>query len=550
MYNASYLIRSRHAIYYFRYPLPQHDNKRVSISLKTRCPKEALRLSKALEYHAFMVMNNPEMQSLDYAEVKEILRNNFAEVLERMKRAIDKDGALSVERVEALRRLQSDAQYAIDRNYDEFHEELLINDDIREELTIDNALRPIAERNGISLDQDSKERTALRREYKHALNGYIEALLAYNDSAGYYDYSMPVSGKTTSRVNRSELKLENVIAAYLKDNEGKIGNRGYREKQDCTNYLLEVFGEDCLITDIDYPKVREVKDMLVGTPANRNKLAETKGLPLERQIEVAKEQSLKPMSDTNVNKYLGYMSGLFKWTKQNKYVSENPFEGVKVKADKNKVRRVAFKPDEVRRILDGAAQIDTSKGLEKVRYWAVLLYVFTGARLNEIASLTLDDIKQHNGIWYLSITDEEETKRLKTGAAKRFVPIHSKLDALGFFDYVEHVRGVVAKKPKTGEYNTRLLYALKYNEDGGWGRGIGRWINNVFLPSLKLKGEGQVLHSLRHSFITSLNDAGVQAQEIMALVGHEQGTVTFAKYAKFGEEHLHISKEAIEKLGY
>ncbi len=99
MYNPTYLVRSRHAIYYFRYPLPQCDNRRISISLNTRCPKEALRLSKALEYHACMVISHPDVQELDYAEVKEMLRNHFSEVLERMKRSIDKDGALSVERV-------------------------------------------------------------------------------------------------------------------------------------------------------------------------------------------------------------------------------------------------------------------------------------------------------------------------------------------------------------------------------------------------------------------------------------------------------------------
>lgn len=55
MQNPSYLIKSRHDVYYFRYPLPikgVSQEKRISISLKTRCPREALRLAKALEYHS------------------------------------------------------------------------------------------------------------------------------------------------------------------------------------------------------------------------------------------------------------------------------------------------------------------------------------------------------------------------------------------------------------------------------------------------------------------------------------------------------------------
>lgn len=43
MLNPSYLIQSHHSIFYFRYPL---GNKRVSVALHTRCPKEALRLAK------------------------------------------------------------------------------------------------------------------------------------------------------------------------------------------------------------------------------------------------------------------------------------------------------------------------------------------------------------------------------------------------------------------------------------------------------------------------------------------------------------------------
>ncbi len=144
--------------------------------------------------------------------MKEILRNHFSEVLERMKRAIDKDGALSMECVEAFSRLKADAEYAIERNQDEFHEHLFMDANIPEELSLDKALQPIAARNGISLDQGSKERTALRREYKHALNGYIEALLAYNESEGYYDYSMPISGKVLSRANLTERKLGNAIS--------------------------------------------------------------------------------------------------------------------------------------------------------------------------------------------------------------------------------------------------------------------------------------------------------------------------------------------------
>lgn len=551
MYNASYLIRSRHAIYYFRYPLPQYDNKRVSISLKTRCPREALRLSKALEYHAFMVMNNPEIQSLDYVEVKEILRNHFAEVLERMKRTIDKDGALSVERVEALRRLQNDATRAIAHDQDEFHWELFDEAEMPEELSLDKRLRPIAERHGISLDQDSKERTALRREYKHALNGYVEALLAYNDSAGYYDYSNATTARNMKSLKRDKLKLACAITEYLEEDTDK-DRRGYDDKRDCLHYLLEVFDHDSLISDINHQDMRKVKGMLLSTPKDRSKKKLTRGLPLQQQIEVRERYELDTLSDSTAKKYLRYMNGLFLWAQQHKYIDDNPCEGVTIKVDKNKVRRRGFDRKEVAVILEAVKAINTSNSTGRWRYWSVLLYVYTGARLNEIASLTPDDVikDDESGIYYIRITDEEESKKkVKTIAAKRIVPLHPKLIELGFLDYVDHARSVITKRPMTTGYPTRLLYDLTYTSRQ-WGRKISRWCNDRWLKGLGLKEDITVLHSLRHSFITYLHIAGVSPEVIKSMAGHEQGTVTFGVYTHFGVEHLPQFKEAIEKLGY
>ncbi len=553
MLNPSYLIRSRHAIYYFRYPIAQNTAQRVSISLKTRCPKEALRYAKALEYHAFMVMDDPKMQSLDYADVKHILRKHFAEVLERVKRAIDKDGPLAEDKVVRLKSLQSYALEAIDGNRDELYENIFVSgDDIPEELSLDMTLEPIAARYDIPSDKQSKEYAALRREYKYALNGYIDSLLSYNANIGFYDHTAPtLQGKVEHATNRNELKLKNIISAYLNEIKGKGGERGFRSKRDCINYLTEVFSGDHLITDIDYSDVRKVKDMLLKTPSNRNKIKETRGLPLDKQIEVLERHDLKLISDETVNNYLGYISGMFRWAKQNKYIPENPFESMRVKVDKKAAKRESFKKSGVLQILDEVSKFNTSKALGKTRYWATLMYVYTGARLNEVASLTPDDVKQDedSGIWYFDITDEEEGKKVKTDAGKRIVPVHPKLIELGFLEYVEHARAVIAKSPMRGEYTTRLLYHLTYTE-AGWGRSISRWFNDTFLPKVGLKTKKHVLHSLRHSFITYLNIAGVEAATIKSMAGHEQGTVTFGVYTHYGVEHLPAFKQAIEGLPY
>ena len=75
MYNPSYLIKSRHDIYYFHYPLPRHlysgqKELRISVSLKTRCPKEALSLANMLEYHGSLVVSELNGKRMDQSEIK------------------------------------------------------------------------------------------------------------------------------------------------------------------------------------------------------------------------------------------------------------------------------------------------------------------------------------------------------------------------------------------------------------------------------------------------------------------------------------------------
>jgi len=316
--------------------------------------------------------------------------------------------------------------------------------------------------------------------------------------------------------------------------------------------LKEALGDDCYITDVDYPKARKVKEMLIHTPVNRNKVDGSRGLTLDKQIKAQAKLKLTAISSSTVNKYLSCISALFRWALKNKYIAENPFQGMRVEVDKKQIKRLNFTDGEVRIILDGISRINTDKALGKTRYWGSLLYIYTGARLNEIASLTPDDILKDDksDIWYLSINEDGENKSIKTKAGKRLVPIHPRLIELGFLNYVDHAREVISKRPLTnnGE-QMRLLYNLTYRE-GTWGKKLGRWFNDTFLPNLELKTKLHVLHSLRHSFITNLNDAGVSPVEIATLAGHEHKTVTFGVYAKFSISHLPISYEAIKKLSY
>lgn len=75
MRNPSYLLLSRHNIYYFRWPLPRQIQAtgktiHVKLSLDTRDPKEAIRLSTMLQDHGYNLLKQDWVLGMDYAQIK------------------------------------------------------------------------------------------------------------------------------------------------------------------------------------------------------------------------------------------------------------------------------------------------------------------------------------------------------------------------------------------------------------------------------------------------------------------------------------------------
>ena len=388
----------------------------------------------------------------------------------------------------------------------------------------------------------------VRKEFIQELLQYNESFVNYSLHAGREadQISTPNKPEATrsavfvSKVSGASHKLGAVMQAYLDEVKPNLIKRSFEEQRNCLAYLSDWLGHD-------YP--------LAATPKGRNINALTKGRTIPDQSALAQEHSLPCLGNASVNKYLTYFQVMFGWAKDNRYVTDNPFVGIRVKATKKKnARRAAFSKAEIQKILSGLEQgAESSLVKNKSNYWGALIAIYTGARRNEIAGLLPDDVKYNDisDIWYFDITDEgEQGKSLKTEAAKRIVPVHSSLLELGFMEFVKESKAKGAKIKHQGGHKARLLYDLTYTQHEQWGRNLGRWFNEQFLKKLGLKTDKKTLHSLRHSFITSLSAAGVEEATIKSLVGHEPDTVTTLIYTHYGLDHLPLFKGAIDKLNY
>lgn len=570
MLNPSYLSLSRHHIYYFRWPLPPQFRQQgktafIKLSLRTREPKEALQRANMLAYHAEGFIRQDCVQGMNYIEVKSLLETFFADLLAERKQQIDEDGPLTPARLHRLKKtmayMQDDEAY----ESGEFFFEMLRQGNvvvIEDGETIEEGKRypAAADQNldgrdighvlrtlDIDLAAQSIGYKRLKDLYRPAAIAFYERLIEYSESQKQFNFDAPTLGqiatdtKAASRFARPEHRLGNIVKTFMAemDKAQVWGIRTRVERKDCYDYLLELLGENFNIVAMDAAKARYIKEALMATPVNRRKIKATRDLSLIEQIKI---EGVQTLSIRSVNKYLICFSSLCDWAVNHGYLDKNPFKGLALK-EKGKQKRDWFPPEQIKAML---AELDKGKdGLadSDMKYWGALIGIYTGARLNEIASLTVHDVKRDadTGIWYFDINDDDEKKRLKTQAATRLVPVHSELLRRGFLEYIERVS-------KMQGDDLRLLYALTYTDKDGWGRKLTRWFSNTFLENLGLKKVDNSFHSLRHSAITMMRRGGVDNPTVRALVGHEQDGVTEEVYTH-GYELAQL-QPALEKVAY
>ena len=183
-------------------------------------------------------------------------------------------------------------------------------------------------------------------------------------------------------------------------------------------------------------------------------------------------------------------------------------------------RRKAFDREDLAKLF-GTSEYIKATFPKPYMYWVPLIALYTGARINEIAQLHVADFREIEEIPVISIDDEGDEKRLKTGAAKRLIPVHPELIRLGLLKYVEQLRQKKA---------IRLFMELQPRRDG-FGQTVSKWFGR-YRERCGVNEEGKVFHSFRHTVIDGLKQAGEQKEKIAALVGHEDDSVTFGRYGK------------------
>lgn len=181
-------------------------------------------------------------------------------------------------------------------------------------------------------------------------------------------------------------------------------------------------------------------------------------------------------------------------------------------------KRQAFNAQEVVRLLS-AALADESKDLGRL----IWLAMWTGCRIEELCSLRVGDVKTA----YFTIVDA------KTSAGLRNVPIHTRLSPL-----LKHLCAT-----STDGY---VLSGLTFNKYGDRSNAIGKRFGR--LKTAMGFDSRYVFHSIRKTFTTELENAGIAENIAADIVGHDKQTMTYGVYS--GGNRLPVLEEAISAVHF
>jgi integrase len=244
-------------------------------------------------------------------------------------------------------------------------------------------------------------------------------------------------------------------------------------------------------------------------------------------------------SPATVTRKIGILKTLFRVARDYELLKANPADQIRIVHSARQKSRIAFSPEDLARIFNSPIYTDDYRpiaGGKDACYWLPLLALFTGARVEELAQLLVDDIQPAENLgWYINISDEAAHSQLKNAASRRRIPLHRTLVDCGFLDYARSMR------------DGRLLFpALRPNPRRKLAGYFSTFFSGYLRQRIRITDKRKVFHSFRHTFKDICRRVGIDEAVHDALTGHT------APHAgrRYGNEHYPLEPlfAAIERF--
>lgn len=276
--------------------------------------------------------------------------------------------------------------------------------------------------------------------------------------------------------------------------------------------------------------------------------------PDGRDAKARLKAALPPQPLATANKKINMVKTFIRWAIEQELVAKNvlrPFaSALRGGVPEPEAGYLAFSTDEVSHIL---AATSSPRAKLEWRYWAPRIALYTGARVREIADLTVDDIVDEAGfscIWFrggevTSGRGDSCVKRVKTTSSERVVPIAGSLIDAGLLDYVRRCR----------ELGRIWLWdGLAWTDKDGHARGITRWFAEVLRRAGIKHDRRKTFHSFRSTVLQALDRVGLDTALRARVVGHDDRSTAGRHYQRSpsGRPAMPVArvKEALDAIDW
>ncbi len=271
------------------------------------------------------------------------------------------------------------------------------------------------------------------------------------------------------------------------------------------------------------------------------------------------------------SKYAGALIAFFDHAiRQGHYHEDNPARKVVKFTKKMRSKRsgyAAFTPEQLKLIFNPKKYLSFNK--KPHEYWASLIALYTGARINEICQLLVSEITTIDDIPYITIKvdpedeaeddddyDDEgsEHRTLKSDAATRTIPIHPVLMELGLWEYANDVRALCGN-------DARLFPYLVADAKGKFSKNTGRRFREylktmVIYPATNkpiYRAHKTVFHSFRKTLNHLMKNKRLTLEERCEYLGHRYEITKMAPAQEpYNIDHTpqHFKEHVISEISF
>ncbi|MEG3789337.1 site-specific integrase [Lysobacter sp. CCNWLW3] len=321
-------------------------------------------------------------------------------------------------------------------------------------------------------------------------------------------------------------KLSAEIQDYLRSRslEG-LDTKSVEQIRRSLTLLMAVCG-DVYVSSISEGDILRLQEFILWTPKGLASLQRLKNQTPEQLIAEGKAANLPRPAEGTVDLHLRLLNPFFKNLVDRGILGHSPMVAWRKMRtehvhDPEKAERV-FSEADLQRIFDPQIYAEWASKWPH-RFWGPILGLYTGARINEIAQLRLDDIVEKHGTWWMHIraTVDEDLRNqrgrrsrasVKCATSVRCIPIAQPVLDAGFLDFIADIRdGSHARlfpNLSSGPDKDRARYGV------GLATQFGNYMKQLGFPT------GVRFHAFRHTFVTILLNEQVKQVDIASVTGH------------------------------